>query len=270
MSQTLGAPGSNANTGEGKSRKRKKHHKCKELRVTQKGSGKDEPMWVTCSSSSGSEASDTTAADSGVNLASPASTGKGPKKAKLTSTPVPAPGSNVSRTPSLSPNSRRELDADALGGDKSQPDDDTPLSGQSDHPVSDANGNSDGEEDMFGVEEFSDGEDGQDRADGGKKDTPVDVESTGPKAPATAKDTVMPSPSTDPTTTTTPTTATAPDPPPPAGPGGPSGNPDGPNPAVALAYAIQARVLASLALAVAMAQMGQGVALDGGEEDKTH
>ena len=90
-----------------------------------------------------------------MNLASPASTGKGPKKAKLTSTPVPAPGSNVSRTPPLSPDTRQELDADALGGDESQPDDDAPLSGQSDHPVSDANGDSDGEEDMFGVEEFS-------------------------------------------------------------------------------------------------------------------
>ena len=120
--------------------------------MTQKGSGKDEPTWVTCSSSSGSEASDTTAADSGVNLTSPVSTGKGMKKAKLASSTVPAPGSNVSHTPPLSPNTRQELDAETLGGNESQPDDDAPLSGQSNHPVSDANGNSDGEEDMFGVE----------------------------------------------------------------------------------------------------------------------
>ena len=64
------------------------------------------------------------------------------------------------------------------------------------------------------------------------------------------------------------TTATAPDPPPPVGPGSPFGNQDSPNPALALAYAIQARVLASPALAVAMVQMEQGIALDGGEEDK--
>ena len=185
------------------------------------------------------------AQDSGVNLASPVSTGKGSKKAKLTSVAVPAPGSNVSCTPPLSPDTLRELDAETMGGHDSQLDDDAPLSGQSDRPDSDANNDSEGEEEMFGVKEFSDGEDGQDGADGGKKDMPGDTESTGPKAPVTTQETVTASSSTDPTMMTTPTTtAAAPGPPPPPGPGATPGNPDGPNTAVALAYAIQARVLA--------------------------
>ena len=61
MSQNLGDPGSTTNTGGGKSRKRKKKYgKRKELRVGQKGSEKDEPVWVTCSSSTSSDAYDTT------------------------------------------------------------------------------------------------------------------------------------------------------------------------------------------------------------------
>ena len=63
MSQSLGMSG--------KTKKRKRTRKRKELRVTQKGTGNDEPQFVSCSGSSGSEASDTTAHDSGVNLASP-------------------------------------------------------------------------------------------------------------------------------------------------------------------------------------------------------
>ena len=51
-------------------------------------------------------------------------------------------------------------------------------------------------------------------------------------------------------------------------PGSRPDNPGDPIPAAALAYAIETRVLASLALAVVMAQMGQGIALDGSEEDK--
>ena len=266
MSQSLGDPGNNANTGGDPSRKRKKRHrKCQELRVTQKGSGKDEPTWVTCSSSSGSDASDTMAQDSGVNLASPISTGKGSKKAKLTSATVPAPGSTVSRTPPLSPDTLRELDAETVGRNDSQPDDDAPLSGQSDHPVSDADGESDGQEGMLGVKEFSDGEDAQDRADESGKDPPGDTESTGPKAPETAKETATP---TDPTTTTAPAMATGQGPPSPSGPDAPPSNPGTPDPVAALAYTIQARVLASPALAVVMAQMGPGVACDSGEEDR--
>ena len=158
-----------------------------------------------------------------------------------------------------------------MGGHDSQLDDDALLSGQSDRPDSNANDDSEGEEEMFGVEEFSDGEDRQDGADGGKKDMPGDTESMGLKAPVTTKETAMASSSTDPTMTTTPTTtAAAPGPLAPPGPGATPGNPEGPHTVVALAYAIQARVLASPALAVAMAQMGQGVALDGGEEDKAH
>ena len=80
-----------------------------------------------------------------------------------------------------------------------------------------------------------------------------------------------PSTSSNPAMGTTPlpslTTATT--------PGAPSGNPGGTSsdfntqdPSAALAYAIQARVLASPALVVVMAQIGPGFALDGGEEDK--
>ena len=270
MSQSLTDPGRSTKSG-GKTRKRKKRHgNRKELRVTDRGSGKDEPRWVTCSSSSSSDGSDTTARDSGVNLASPVPSSKGSKKAKLTSVTVPAPGSNVSRTPPLSPDTLRELDAETTGGHDLQLDDDAPLSGQSDHPDSNTNDDSGGEEEMAGVEEYSDGEDGQDGADGDKKDTPGDTESPGPKAPATATETAMVSSSADPTTTTTPAaTATAVDPPPPSGPGATPGNPDDSDTAVALAYAIQSRVLASPALAVAMAQMGQGSTPDGDEEDKT-
>ena len=269
MSQNLPAPGSNTNTGGDKSRKRKKRNgKCREFKVTQKGTRNDEPMWVTCSSSSGSDVSDTTAADSGVNLASPITTGKGLKKAKFTGTAVPAPGSNVSRTPPLSPDTRQELDVETMGGDDSQPDDDAPLSGHSGHPSSDDSSESDGEEEMFGMEEFSDAEDGQDGADSGQRDTTRDIEPSGAKAPAPVKDTVTPSTSADAATTTTVTTATAPSPPPPSGPGVPPSNPGDSDPTVALAYAIQARILASPALAIAMAQMGQGIACDGGEEDK--
>ena len=89
MSQNLPAPGGNTSTGGGKSRKRKKRNgKHREFKVTQKGTVNDEPTWVTCSSSSGSDASDTTAADSGVNLASPVTNRKGSKKAKFTGAAV--------------------------------------------------------------------------------------------------------------------------------------------------------------------------------------
>ena len=87
MSQSLGGA---ANT-----KKRKRSRKKKELRVTQKGTGNDEPKFVSCSGSSGSEASDTTAADSGVNLASPVPSRMGQKKARLSG---PTAGSHTSRT----------------------------------------------------------------------------------------------------------------------------------------------------------------------------
>ena len=86
MSQSLGVVG----------KKRKRSQKKKELRVTQKGTGEDEPRFVSCSGSSGSEASYTTAHNSGVNLASPVPSRTGQKKAKLSN---PTASSNVSRTP---------------------------------------------------------------------------------------------------------------------------------------------------------------------------
>ena len=101
--------------------------------------------------------------------------------------------------------------------------------------------------------------------------TPIDAETTSQPAAPVVQTPVTPSTSSDPTTRTTPTpnphTGTA--------PGAPSGNPGDaskdsatPDPTSALAYAIQARVLASPALALVMAQIGPGFALDGGEEDK--
>ena len=127
MSQSLGVAGN--------TKKRKRSRKKKELRVTQKGTGNDEPQFVSCSGSSGSKASDTTAADSGVNLASPVPSRTGQKKARLSN---PTAGSHTSRTPPLSPDTRQELDAEVPGGNDSQMDDDNPLSGESDHPLSDA------------------------------------------------------------------------------------------------------------------------------------
>ena len=102
----------------------------------------------------------------------------------------------------------------------------------------------------------------------------MDAKTTSQQATPPTKETATPSTSSNPATGTTPAKTVA-------GsyfcycPGAPSGNPGGPpddsnapDPAAALAYAIQARVLASPALVVVMAQMGPGFALDGGEEDK--
>ena len=231
--------------------------------MTQRGVGDDEPRLISCSGSSGSEASDTTAPDSGVNLASPIPSRMGQKKARLNG---PTASSNASRTPPLSPDTRRELDAEAQGGDESQMDDDNPLSGASDHPLSDADVDGDHES---GVTESSDKDDG---GDGSGKDMPMDAETASQQAPPPTKETAMPSTSSNPATGTTPekTEKTAPDPTSDTTPGAPSGNPGGPpkdtdvpDPSAALAYAIQARVLASPALAVVMAQLGPGVALDG-------
>ena len=145
-------------------------------------------------------------------------------------------------------------------------DDDNLLSGASDHPLSDA--------DVEGEHESSVAEssDGNDEGDGSGKDVPMDAETTSQQAPPATQETATPSTSSNPATGTmpapNPTTATA--------PGAPSGNPGGPpddsnapDPSAALAYAIQARVLASPALVVVMAQIGPGFTLDGGEEDKT-
>ena len=132
-------------------------------------------------------------------------------------------------------------------------DDDDPLSGHSDHAPSDSEG--EGDQEMSSADEFSDG--GND----GEKGEPMEV-----GAPAN-KETVAPSTSNDPTTSTTPTVIAS-GPAATSNPGSRPGNLGDPNPAAALAYAIETRVLASPALAVVMAQMGQGVALDGGEEDK--
>ena len=127
MSQSLDSTGT-------KKRKRTKKKK-KELRVTQKGVGDDEPQVVSCSGSSGSEASDTTAGDSGVNLTSPVPSVSGPKKAKLSNVGA---SSHASRTPPLSPDTRKELDMEVQDADDTMMDDDNPLSGASDHPLSDA------------------------------------------------------------------------------------------------------------------------------------
>ena len=112
--------------------------------------------------------------------------------------------------------------------------------------------------------EFSNG----DEEDG--KEVPMDVNTPAPQAPSTITDTAMPSTSNDPTH------------------GGDFNNNSArsnrnPRPgallwttrvimalAAALASAIETRVLASPALAVVMAQMGQGIACDGDEEDKVH
>ena len=197
--------------------------------------------------------SDTTAPDSGVNLASSISIGSGQKKAKVNAPSDPAPGSTTSRTPLLSPDTRRRLDEEAQGTEDSLLDDDDPLSGHSNCTPSDGEG--EGDQKMSSADKFSDG--GKD----GEKGEPMEV-----GAPAD-KETAAPSTSNDPTMLTTPTViasglaATS-------NLGSRPDNPGDPIPAAALAYAIETRVLASLALAVVMAQMGQGVALDGGEEDK--
>ena len=250
MSQSLGVTGN----------KKRKRSKKKELRVTQKGTGDDEPQMVSYSGSSGTEASDTTTADSGVNLASPVPSRS--KKAKISS---PTAGSHTSWTPPLSPDTRQELDTETPGGNDSQVDDDNPLSGASDHVLSDPEVEVDHKS---SGDESSDENDGE---DGGGKNESMDAKTAPQRAPPAAQNPATPSTSSNPATGTAPmpslTTAAA--------PGAPSGNPGGtpgdsnaPDPSAALAYAIQARVLASPALAVVMAQIGPGFALDGGEEDK--
>ena len=256
MNQTLGTTGT-------KKRKRPKKKK-KELRVTQKGVGNDEPQLVSFSGSSETEASDTTAGDSGVNLVSPVPSRTGPKKARLSN---PAPSSHTSRTPPLSPDACQELDVEAQGENDSLMDNDNPLSGASDHPLSDAEVKV--ERESSAIESSDENNDG---GDGNGKDVSMEAETTSQPAPPVVQNPVTPSTSTDPATGTTPTpsptTGTA--------PGAPSGNPGNtpgnsstPDASAALAYATQARVLASPALAVVMAQIGPGFALDGGEEDKT-
>ena len=95
-------------------RKRKrKGPKCCELKVTQKGVGLDEPQFFSGSSGSGSDISDTTVPDSGVNLASPISFGSGQKKAKVATPSAPVSGSTTSHMPPLSPDTRRRLDEEA-------------------------------------------------------------------------------------------------------------------------------------------------------------
>ena len=99
--------------------------------------------------------------------------------------------------------------------------------------------------------------------------TPVDAETTSQLTAPVVQTPVTPSTSSDLTTKMTPTTnphtGTA--------SGAPSGDPGvtpkdsaSPDPTSALAYAIQSRVLASPALAVVMAQIGPGFALDDRED----
>ena len=145
-------------------------------------------------------------------------------------------------------------------------DDDNLLSGASDHPLSDAD--AEGEHES-GVTESSDENDG---GDGSGKDEPMDAEPTSQQAPPPTQEIATPSTSSNPATGTTPapgpTLATTPGAPS-GNPGGPSDDSNAPDPTAALAYAIQARVLASPALAVVMVQIGPRFTLDGGEEDKT-
>ena len=117
---------------------------------------------------------DTTAADSGVNLASPVPSRTGQKKARLSD---PTAGYHTSRTPPLSPDTRWELDAEAPGGNDSQMDDDNLLSGASDHPLSNA--------DVEGEHESSAAEssDGNDGGDGSRRDVSMDAETTTQPAP---------------------------------------------------------------------------------------
>ena len=189
MSQSLGATGS-------KKRKRPKKKK-KELRVTQKGAGNDEPQYVTCSGSSGTEASDTTAGDSGVNLASPVPSRTGPKKAKLSDVGA---SSHTSRTPPLSPDARKELDTEAQDGNRNDPmsEDDNPLSGASDHPLSDADAERGSESST--IESSNEDNDG---GNGDGKDvpmdaTPVDAETTSQPTAPVVQTPATPSTSADP------------------------------------------------------------------------
>ena len=223
------APGDGSGDGGSRKRKRKGPKRC-ELKVTQKGVGMDEPQFFSGSSSSGSDVSDTTAPDSGVNLASPISVGLGQKKAKVTTPSALAPGSTASRMPPLSPDTRRRLDEEAQGMEDSLLDDDDPLSSHSDHTPSDGEG--EGDQEMSSTDEFSD------RDDDGEKSEPMEVGAPGNKESA------VPSTSNDPTTLTTPTVKAS-------GlgetsnPGSCLGNLRDPNPAAALAYAIESRILAS-------------------------
>ena len=143
----------------------------------------------------GSEVSDTTAQDSGVNLASPGSTASGQKKAKVTDQSVPAPGSTVSHTPPLSPDTRRRLDEETQGVDEPVPDDDGPLSGDSDHTASDGDGDSDQE--MASAEGSPDDDDKDEN----------DIEPLNSEVLSTMKDTVTPSTSNNPTPAVAPTSA---------------------------------------------------------------
>ena len=145
------------------------------------------------------------------------------------------------------------------GGNEFQLDDDSLLSGHSDHLLS--NGDGDGEQEMSSIEEYSDG----DEEDG--RDAPMDIESSGPQVSSTVKETAMPSTSTEPMMAVT-STATAPGPTETSSLGAPTDNPGVHGYAAALAAAIEIWVLASPALAVVMAQMGQGVACNGSEGDK--
>ena len=135
----------------------------------------------------------------------------GHKKAKLSN---PTAGSNTSRTPPLSPDTRQELDVEGAGGNDSQMDDDNPLSGASDHPLSDADVEVEHES---SVVESSDENDG---GNGSGKDVSMDAETTSQPVLPAAQETATPSTSSNTATGTTPmpnpTTATAP---------GASGNP---------------------------------------------
>ena len=108
----------------GKQIKEKKEEKPQATQsYTEESRGRCKPKFVTGSSSdsSSSDESDTTVADSGVNLASPVSIGPGWKKAKVTDPSIPAAGLTISCTPPLSPDTRQRLDEETQGGNETQP-----------------------------------------------------------------------------------------------------------------------------------------------------
>ena len=173
----------------------------------------------------------------------------GHKKATLSN---PTAGSHTSRTPPLSPDARQALDAEAPGGNDSQMDDDNPLSGASDHPLSDADLEAEHESSTVESSDENDGED----ASG--KDVSMDAETTSQPALPAAQDSGnaihLLQPCNGDNTIAEPHYSYR--------PGSSLWQPwwhfkrfqCNPDPSAALAYAIQARVLTSPALAVVMAQ----------------
>ena len=229
-------------------RKRKKGER-RELKVTNAREGSDSPLF---SLSSDSGESDTTMADSGIHLGSPAPSGSGQLGTRVTASAPAIP--TIPPSPSSSPAAKR------IRGDSEEYD--GPLSARSGLSCSET------DEEMLSVSEGSGGE-----------TIPMDTDAPAGQPPATApqsEEAAAPAPTTTaaPSAATTTTTAApastittaAPAPTAPApgpaitstssfGTGGT--NPGPPGPSTPLATVVQARVLASPALAIAMAQFSR-------------